>query len=101
MEPGVLLIFLFFFNDTPTTEIYTLSLHDALPISTRPRRGARGGTRLGQDLPGRARGDPQQDRRPDRGEPRVDRRRRNLGQRQTGTRNAECGYPAGGGSLPV
>src|SRR5437879_12909074 len=25
--------FLFFFNDTPTTEIYTLSLHDALPIS--------------------------------------------------------------------
>src|SRR5438876_2855709 len=24
---------LFFFNDTPTTEIYTLSLHDALPIS--------------------------------------------------------------------
>src|SRR3712207_8905102 len=28
----------FFFNDTATTEIYTLSLHDALPISTRPRR---------------------------------------------------------------
>src|SRR6266702_8830752 len=27
------LIFLFFFNDTATTEIYTLSLHDALPIS--------------------------------------------------------------------
>src|SRR5437762_12971926 len=25
--------FNFFFNDTPTTEIYTLSLHDALPIS--------------------------------------------------------------------
>src|SRR3712207_8814842 len=25
---------LFFFNDTATTEIYTLSLHDALPIST-------------------------------------------------------------------
>src|SRR5438876_7576804 len=24
----------FFFHDTPTTEIYTLSLHDALPIST-------------------------------------------------------------------
>src|SRR5260370_42617189 len=24
----------FFFNDTATTEIYTLSLHDALPIST-------------------------------------------------------------------
>src|SRR5947207_15889425 len=27
-----LLLFLFFFNDTATTEIYTLSLHDALPI---------------------------------------------------------------------
>src|SRR5205823_10188561 len=27
------LLFFFFFNDTPTTEIYTLSLHDALPIS--------------------------------------------------------------------
>src|SRR6267143_7330118 len=26
---------IFFFNDTATTEIYTLSLHDALPISTR------------------------------------------------------------------
>src|SRR3712207_8012846 len=26
----------FFFNDTATTEIYTLSLHDALPISDRP-----------------------------------------------------------------
>src|SRR3712207_9396315 len=32
-----LLIF-FFFNDTATTEIYTLSLHDALPISTIPWR---------------------------------------------------------------
>src|SRR5438093_12190687 len=28
------MIFFFFFNDTPTTEIYTLSLHDALPILT-------------------------------------------------------------------
>src|SRR2546427_9227952 len=27
----------FFFNDTATTEIYTLSLHDALPISIGPR----------------------------------------------------------------
>src|SRR3712207_7055257 len=36
----------FFFNDTATTEIYTLSLHDALPISTRsagrPTTRARG-----------------------------------------------------------
>src|SRR5262245_64183229 len=30
-----LLFFFFFFNDTATTEIYTLSLHDALPISSR------------------------------------------------------------------
>src|SRR6185312_7295594 len=29
---GVLCLFFFFFNDTATTEIYTLSLHDALPI---------------------------------------------------------------------
>src|SRR2546430_10447122 len=28
----------FFFNDTATTEIYTLSLHDALPIFTDARR---------------------------------------------------------------
>src|SRR3712207_7598136 len=28
----------FFFNDTATTEIYTLSLHDALPISWGPPR---------------------------------------------------------------
>ena len=27
------IFFYFFFNDTATTEIYTLSLHDALPIS--------------------------------------------------------------------
>src|SRR6266550_7753610 len=29
-----LVFFFFFFNDTATTEIYTLSLHDALPISS-------------------------------------------------------------------
>src|SRR5947209_16766823 len=32
------LYFLFFFTDTPSTEIYTLSLHDALPISHRSTR---------------------------------------------------------------
>src|SRR3712207_6892786 len=37
----VLLLSFFFFNDTATTEIYTLSLHDALPISRRSRRSAR------------------------------------------------------------
>src|SRR5256885_10025668 len=34
-------IFFFFFNDTATTEIYTLSLHDALPISNSPACGMR------------------------------------------------------------
>src|SRR3712207_8921282 len=47
----------FFFNDTATTEIYTLSLHDALPISPghrdlhragRLRRGTGGGPRPGR-----------------------------------------------------
>src|SRR5260221_6762385 len=33
-------IFFFFFNDTATTEIYTLSLHDALPISSRSEAGS-------------------------------------------------------------
>src|SRR2546426_10631973 len=33
--------FFFFFNDTATTEIYTLSLHDALPISHDARRASR------------------------------------------------------------
>src|SRR6267154_6620435 len=33
------IFFFFFFNDTATTEIYTLSLHDALPISGAPPSG--------------------------------------------------------------
>src|SRR5215475_1061466 len=37
-RPGIRsCICFFFFNDPATTEIYTLSLHDALPISPRPR----------------------------------------------------------------
>src|SRR2546427_3435453 len=44
-------IFFFFFNDTATTEIYTLSLHDALPIlangcASTPPTGANGVSRL-------------------------------------------------------
>src|SRR2546422_11404166 len=35
------LLLFFFFNDTATTEIYTLSLHDALPISGDEPLGAR------------------------------------------------------------
>src|SRR5439155_22885110 len=49
------IFFFFFFNDTATTEIYTLSLHDALPIflpAAQPRQAAvgdvaGGGTRFG------------------------------------------------------
>src|SRR3712207_9233245 len=37
-----LIFFFFFFNDTATTEIYTLSLHDALPIFTRRSRQCTG-----------------------------------------------------------
>src|SRR5690242_3371005 len=33
----IFFLFFFFFNDTATTEIYTLSLHDALPISREQR----------------------------------------------------------------
>src|SRR3712207_8448955 len=59
---------MFFLNDTATTEIYTLSLHDALPIwrrpATHPRRPARGGPR------------PLHPRRPDGGPPSPRHRRR-------------------------
>src|SRR2546422_8267882 len=68
-----LFFFFFFFNDTATTEIYTLSLHDALPICERfirtqdPRQGGpahldhrrgRDGQRVlpgGERVPGSAR----------------------------------------------
>src|SRR5437016_10390153 len=51
---------MFFFTDTATTEIYTLSLHDALPIWRRPARaggehaseiGGRGGNIAQRDRP--------------------------------------------------
>src|SRR5277367_7166086 len=41
--------YFFFFNDTATTEIYTLSLHDALPIYLR-RHGGRAGVRADHGL---------------------------------------------------
>src|SRR5947199_5803841 len=46
-------LFFFFFNDTATTEIYTLSLHDALPIyaDAVPRRRARRRVRGGRPAP--------------------------------------------------
>src|SRR5438034_11195162 len=46
-------VYFFFFNDTATTEIYTLSLHDALPISgSRPQDPRQPGRlRSGQGVP--------------------------------------------------
>src|SRR5207249_12276126 len=58
--PSSLPTYYFSFNDTPTTELYTLSLHDALPIYSRQRflRPHRVGARARRQLsasPGRAR----------------------------------------------
>src|SRR3712207_8131752 len=47
----------FFFNDTATTEIYTLSLHDALPISGAACGSERDACRRRRPAPN-ARGDP-------------------------------------------
>src|SRR3712207_8791505 len=67
-----------FFNDTATTEIYTLSLHDALPISPRRRRGHRDrrreARRAGAARPARPR--QRQARAPARGRPAGGARRR-------------------------
>src|SRR5207237_10920440 len=41
----------FFSNETPTTEIYTLSLHDALPISRRDENAVGSCPRLAKRLP--------------------------------------------------
>src|SRR3989449_6611939 len=46
------LVYFFFFNDTATTEIYTLSLHDALPISRRNHPGDAFTARVVYDAPG-------------------------------------------------
>src|SRR5205809_8107612 len=48
----------FFFNDTATTEIYTLSLHDALPICRLPQPPARGQGRHGVRPRGEPPGEP-------------------------------------------
>src|SRR2546422_7484204 len=46
------LFLFFFFNDTATTEIYTLSLHDALPISLSAAGLAMGTLKLGRSADG-------------------------------------------------
>src|SRR2546425_10322135 len=43
-------MWLFFFNDTATTEIYTLSLHDALPIYLPHRQACRGRRQIQADV---------------------------------------------------
>src|SRR2546430_17646362 len=43
--------FFFFFNDTATTEIYTLSLHDALPISAKVTHSPNPGGFAGRGVP--------------------------------------------------
>src|SRR3712207_6943372 len=81
----------FFFNDTATTEIYTLSLHDALPICRRGRhaqRGALGASRHGdmgrvRAAPGPRRGrGPRARRRPRLGGPRSEEHTSELQSRQ-------------------
>src|SRR3712207_8484818 len=68
----------FFFNDTATTEIYTLSLHDALPIYRPTRRPPSRGSGAGHQLHGR-------------------RRRRSLAQRHREVREVEPLVGAVGG----
>src|SRR3712207_9468815 len=77
-------IALFFFNDTATTEIYTLSLHDALPISLRLEGRAAGGARaphaapLGHRRAGGGHRRPQGHRGPGRHRARADRKSTRL-----------------------
>src|SRR5256885_11112306 len=66
----------FFFNDTATTEIYTLSLHDALPISRRHARA--------RALP------PGAHRRSERGDRRRAARRRSRSEEHTSELQSPC-----------
>src|SRR3712207_8049313 len=79
----------FFINDTATTEIYTLSLHDALPIS---RAGSERRARAGPGFGPAAAGDPLRGRGPlplpgvDRGRPAGNHLRRSPGRDRKSTR---------------
>src|SRR2546430_9150566 len=92
----------FFFNDTATTEIYTLSLHDALPISrSRDARdtGRRASLRIlerlgcrrreGVRLPGRV---VQSDRRARGGAGRAPRRRRDRKSTRLNSSHSQISY---------
>src|SRR2546429_2879895 len=77
----------FFFNDTATTEIYTLSLHDALPISDEELLQAAGGAALHLREPGAQVRRPH--RRPRRPRPRAGAARRD---RKSTRLNSSHGY---------
>src|SRR5256885_16673111 len=79
---SLLFFFFFFFNDTATTEIYTLSLHDALPIF--PQGGAPAGSPRSNGRGARRR----RDRRP--GPPRRRRGRRDGPPRAARRRARAC-----------
>src|SRR2546422_6666931 len=84
-------LFFFFFNDTATTEIYTLSLHDALPISNRVgRRVGRGRAAEVEHPPHRSHGLRQD---PPRADPREDAARAVHDRDRKSTRlNSSHGY---------
>src|SRR5256885_9391192 len=74
----------FFFNDTATTEIYTLSLHDALPISDVFPILRREGDRIDNDLaPGCAHA-------PDQQRARIDAARRRRSEEHTSELQSPC-----------
>src|SRR2546429_6026444 len=58
----ILVLLIFFFNDTATTEIYTLSLHDALPISSPVPAPLRGPSRAAGTARRKRPGPPRQNR---------------------------------------
>src|SRR6266568_8776122 len=62
IENGGGRIIIFFFNDTATTEIYTLSLHDALPISIAPSAACARAARSARSLRRRTREEAQRPR---------------------------------------
>ena len=94
---------LYFENPTPVTGPDVLR---SGPLRRgRRRQGARRrpcrGPGVGQDGPGRARGDPEQDRRPHRGKQGSAGGGRGLGQRQTGPRGAGRRHPVGSRPFPL
>src|SRR2546426_11860208 len=86
-------LFFFFFNDTATTEIYTLSLHDALPISA--RRAAHG------RIPAAGGGDRRATRSEPRGGVRPARQRVSTRRRGGATRQPRQRTAAGSGAAAV